>query len=1315
MFLTMHTLLNSVSATVMYILRFKGEEGGGNDYKVVDSLEDAMLSNILGGFQENEWIESFFIQPYDRERDELHLISKDVCNVAAEDDTSEALKANENVEEGSEQDLNPIKKAEIYHEARVDMRGDGFHYKEIKMPASLSLYTKVLNLAQSCDEPLSDDEIHSILHFLTSMDNASVIMCVLYRRFLGDCTLANRLEKQHAERAKEQLDAGIIEQGTVDCLAFDIKTAIRNVYNTVKRKYILFIKDQHGNVALGTKKQKNDVRLPLYVSLENVGSDIPGGFLKMDYQFLSYNKETLHRWINTLSEESPEMTVEVDFSNFFCVQTCPYEYTRVSAGEPNPTIPKDFYREIICGFILHKKITKVILRLSNTSYDFNLGFLNGKKLELWCYDCSFDKKSIFPKFVSLLSINDSLLKTSLVLPPRLKKLYVGNCRHENDAVELHVGSACKYIDINYHSGLVKIADMVDWNTLMLPLKCQFSVIIKKDQENRFKQIKVKNAKVINNWDISNTVESLHLEDVGVSDSHFVNISSNCKSVVIRHCVGFFRFSGIDDVNFASYSGSLEYVKDVHGKMRELLASNLVIDHNKSFKSSLRTIRLSNIELTAGAVISFEKNDEITEMVCEGCIGRFYFSGVVTGIGHVSFTEVNGCFELKRSVRENKLRLKIANVVLDEDLVLDDSVDEIIIENVVVGTGSRFKMCNLAKKIIIDRCEGEFIIHGLKTEEGTGIKLNNSSSSIHLSKVDNNKHSLYMANIVLTRMISVIYAVYTAVLKNVRIVDQQSIVFEKKCERLTLDNCDMVVRKEKNNIFRELCLRMLVSDVAHYYFSTNAEELTARDIELRSDVHISRNIKAIGLDRVSMSNDTCFVIEGDPNLVSLQECNGRFNLPFLTEARHENVLHLNGKQPSICFFQSKLFANSYILVIKDCEMQNTAHIRNDIKCLTLSCITGGFGMKVRASDCCMRLVVDNCEVGTTLANYLFITSLVMKRSFFIQDISSFVNLQALHLADISLQRNFTLNKHLKVFEITNSLFQGDYVLKLNSEIENLRIVRFSGVVDVSEVINMEEMNLHGTETFTIKRMKNSNDIFLGMRNMTIKKTLKIDPRVKYLELIEVTIEENTKLKVGGLCESLRLVDCVGRFDLSSATSLTIIDIEGVAVGWINFLAPVVRSKHETIFERLFPQSIKRFPGSLRSVKLVSQVVEQDVWLACDNECERVSLINCAGRFDLSEITRLKKFVYQPQATSNNSVIKFPDLNGVEELVLVYNGNTRYFQSLLVMCHNVKKLTLYSHKSPNSGIRFEDLVVGNLTIYQRLFVNLLKKMAIFRRSS
>lgn len=1158
----MHTLLNSVSATVMYILRFKDEEGGGGDYKVVDSLEDAMLSNILGGAQENEWVESFFIQAYDQERDELHLISKDVCNVTAEDDTGEddngeALKANENVEEDSVQDLNPIKKAEIYHEARVDMQRDDFHYKEITVPVSLSLYTKVLNLSQSCDEPLSDDEIHGILHFLTSMDNASVIMCVLYRRFLGDCTLTNRLEKQHTERAKEQLDAGIVEQGTVDCLVSDIKAAIRNVYKTVKRKYVLFIKDEHGNVALGSKKLKNDVRLPLCVSLKNVVSDIPGGFLKMDYRFLSCNREVLHRWITTLSEESPQMTVEVDFSNFFRVRAHPYESICVSADEPNPTIPEGFYRVIICGFILHKKITKVILRLSNTSYDFNFRFLGGKKLELWCYDCSFDKKSIFPEFLSLLSINDSLLKTSLVLPPRLKTLFVRNCRHEDDTVELYVGSACKCIDINYHRGLVNIADMVDWNTFMLPLKCQFSVVIKKDQENRFKQIKMKNAKVINNWSISNTVESLYLEDVGVLDSYGVKIPSNCKSVVVRHCVGFFRFSGIDDVNFADCNGSLEYVKDVYGRIREFLASNLVIDHNKSFKSSLRTIRLVNLELIAGAVISFEENDEITEVVCEGCVGRFSFSGVVTGIGHVSFTEVSSCFELKRNVRENKLRLKIANVVLDENLDLDDSIDEIVLENVVVGTGSRFKMCIPVKKMIIDRCRGEFIIHGLKTEEGTGIKLNNSSSSIHLSKVNNGKRSLYMANIVLTRMISVEYAVDTAVLKNVRIAGQQGIVFEKKCERLTLDNCDKVVQKEMNNIFKELHLCMLISDVAHYYFSTDAEELTACDIELRNDVHVSRNIKAISLDRVSMSNDTCFVIEGDPCLVSLQECYGRFNLPFLTEARHDNVLHLNGNQPSICFFRSKVLANSFVLVIKDCEMQNTAHIRNDVKCLTLSCITGGFGMKVRASDCCVRLVVDNCEVGTMLANYLFITSLVMKRSFFIQDMGSFVNLQALYLADISLQQNLTLNKHLKVFEITNSLFKGDYVLKLNSEIENLHIVCFSGVVDVSEVINMGEMNLHGIETFTMKRMKNPNDIFLGMRNMTVKKTLKIDPRVKYLELVEVTVEENAKLKISELCESLRLIDCVGRFDLSSATSLTIIDIEGVAVGWINFLTPIVK--------------------------------------------------------------------------------------------------------------------------------------------------------------
>lgn len=145
--------------------------------------------------------------------------------------------------------------------------------------------------------------------------------------------------------------------------------------------------------------------------------------------------------------------------------------------------------------------------------------------------------------------------------------------------------------------------------------------------------------------------------------------------------------------------------------------------------------------------------------------------------------------------------------------------------------------------------------------------------------------------------------------------------------------------------------------------------------------------------------------------------------------------------------------------------------------------------------------------------------------------------------------------------------------------------------------------------------------------------------------------------------------------------------------------MLKSKRETILWRFFPQSIKRFPEGLRSIKLVSQAVEQDVWLVCDNECENVSLIDCAGFFDLSEIKRLKRLVYQPQEISNNLMIKFPDLNGVEELVLVYNGNIRYFQPLLMMCHNVTKLTLYSHKSPNSGIRPEDLVASNLTIPER----------------
>ncbi|ELQ75330.1 putative LRR containing protein [Trachipleistophora hominis] len=1309
MLVTIYILLLKVSSTVIYILRFRNEKNESDDYLTVNSLKDAMLGKMLENAPINEWIGHFLIQPYDHVKDELHVLGKDVCDTIEDrqkDEFTTILEKDEHPTENKKKNTNQrIKWQEetaAVPETQMKIPVENVQYMEVKIPVSQLLYIKIINLSHGKNEQLSDEEIHSVLHLLMSMDNVSEIKYALYMQFLGDHALIGRLRQLHAERANESMDIDVVKQGNIDCLTSDIEHVIRNVYSTMKRNYLLLIKDQYGNTALATRKAKGDRRLKMYIPLEDISAGIPGSFLRMDYNFLCHNKEALYSWIDTLGEEIPKMTIELDFCNFFRLRGCSYECTRVSTNVPILGTFAEFYRVITCNFVIHRKITKIILRLSNVCYDFDFCFLDGVKLELWCYECIFDEKSVLPEFLDLLSVKDSLLKASLSLPPCLNVLYMSNCRHQDDTVVLHVGTTCRHVSIEDHSGLVNFGDITRLCTFMLPLKSRFSVSIVKNLKGQLQNLKVKNVQVASNWTICDTIKRIYLENVTVLDNNSCGIHSKSRSVVVRHCSGLFDFDGFrgfEHVHLFGSKGTLEYVGSASGDVYRFTISNLWINKSRVFNSGWKKILFSDIKLSENAVITFEQNGEIQEIVCDRCYGRFIFSKIVSGVGSIFFTRENGYFEIKRRAPGNEIQLKITNVDINENIKLGDGIAEIVLENVNIEDGYAFETTSPVKKIVVDSCSGEFIIHGIATKTGNGIILRHSSSSIHLLRKDSDNYILYMANITFSDTIEIKFAVDTAVFVNVKVAASQGVVFEKGCERLTLNNCDRLVQKEEGVVFKKLSLCRLASSVAHYYFSAETEELQASEITLYEDVCIWRNVKAISLYRIFILNNKCFEIRGEPDLLSLQQCSKYFNLPCLTEKRDENVLFLSEEQSEIHLFRSRVLSGSIAVGMKGCEIHKDIVIRNDVKHLSLSNITGGSDVKLVISNSCERLIIESCEISVMLAKYSPLISMVMKRQFFIQDISKFVNLQALYIANVSLQQDLILNNHIKVFKMEKSRIEKGYALRLNKGVKNVVIVSFSGVVDTSSIMNMGDVWLNGTETFTFKRENNADDIYLGIRNMIVAKNLKIDPRVKRLELINTTIDENAQLKINSACESVRIVDCDGRIDFSEAISLTFIGIEGDMIGWVNSLTPIVKNRRRIVPGRLFPSHTEKIYVNCKSVKLVSQVIDQDVCLTFDEECESVSLINCAGTFDVSEVLKLKRLVYQPQGALSDIRVEFPDLSNVEELVLVYNGDDRYFPLLLLACRNVKRLTLYSYRAPNAGIRQDDMITDKWTAHAK----------------
>lgn len=347
---------------IIWIVCFKG----GNNHKntlLCTDLGEVKLKNVFSEISESTegMLRKFVISDYDSTKDPLN-IREAQHNQSWKDDTADAYA------QGCEQ----------------------IKYRTITVPVVKSLFMRIIHLTPYVQTNFTDTEVCDIIeHLLIFLDNKKLILRALCQQMVLDCGLYDRINSFFMGPCTEpvQLHSKLLD------LALEMREHI-----------CLSVKDHRGNAMLALAEEDINERLLVDTNLSEINRLFVPTVLITSSDFLVHNDNSLcELYANKRSDR--EFTVDIELPVL-----------------PSDTAAQELSEVLMCRFLALDSTKTLIIRFRGLECDFNLNFIRGKEIRAVFENCTLMHGFGSHSDLKELTIVNSKISASLVLPDGMKKV-----------------------------------------------------------------------------------------------------------------------------------------------------------------------------------------------------------------------------------------------------------------------------------------------------------------------------------------------------------------------------------------------------------------------------------------------------------------------------------------------------------------------------------------------------------------------------------------------------------------------------------------------------------------------------------------------------------------------------------------------------------------------------------------------------------------------------------------------------------------------------------------------------------------------------
>ncbi|ELQ74036.1 putative LRR containing protein [Trachipleistophora hominis] len=1148
-------------------------------------------------------------------------------------------------------------------------------YMTMKIPVTKSIFLKAINASLENKITLSDSEIYDILdHLILFLDNKIILRRVICQQLLNDGDLYNRLKICSMERS------GSNQQKN---LRFEM--AYKNLIAEMQNEMYVVVKDEYSNFAFVSSIDGTKSEPPLYANTLSILYHFPKCILKTTSTFIFRNRKLLYKTYNEVPFHELHIVIDIDFSDIACHILHRSDHM-ISLSDSF----KSKIRKILkCKFLTFQHVKKVILRFARMRLNFDLSFLSNPELELYIEDCVLKKGFILPKRLKKLTICDSSLSISMILPITLENISMKRSQIKtNNTLNVNIG--CIVVDIEHCSGHVCVPQIEKMLNIQFGEVWSIKITLKNDECVDI--LKVVNGTFKNTMiNISQEVKTLILKEVKFLPETQLIVRSHIESIILTRFTGTVHFhslisNAIISITITNGSMILSKSKQNYGMLKFMLHSAIVMSTNE-FNERVSKLDMKNVNIMNNNYIKIHKNTRNISL--ENISGQFLLDNIY-GFQRIDLAS-DGYFYLRTldqhqtfSVlsclyRGNELVLE--NTRINNSIFLGPSIKRLKLKNIVIAENCSLRIDNDIEGLKIKDCTGKFKIPFISHEHELMINFTQSEYSLEITKTSVNAYSITAINMIIEISIFINVNISDLNLQNVLIKENAVLSLNYTCINVSLNNL-----KGRLNIRNSTALDTLV--LHNMDFTENASILAipinrfeACNLLLSHHVIIPcvpTQFKHHESIYSSMEN----ILRGIPlnNLKNFLLNHNRTSINLIHVLRNvgssESRFLVNG---FVKLFNEDGLENCTKLKLKNFQILNHVEIVKDVKILHLSHVRSANGSTLRLNKEveCLRMKCTTVDIDITRAIHL--KSITIWSSLFIYDCKAYQSLTYLYLSKLEIGQNVCIGNTLQTLKLHNVVIKRSCMFKIGKNVSYLSIEKSSGVMHMSGVGGLRFLVLNEKNTIRYRRaLRTPKKYAWYFADFCFEGDIQFSNDSAEIVLERCEIAEGVKLLFGEGCKSVKLD--VNRIDLNgyNAVNLEKITLTNVLPHILN-KAFMLGSLNTLTIQNFKVTNVIKCADHIRTVILqMVDVVKKRTFHIGEN-CEEIHFIYCTGVFNLATVRNLKKLVIIPQIHGKlffKNSLHF--LHSVLDLEMAYNFESSFLQAVLVNCISVVRLTLHSLK-------------------------------------
>lgn len=1003
---------------IRWIVCFKGDDNHNNTLLCTD-LGEVKLKNVFSEISESTEgiLTKFVISDYDSTKDSLN-IRETQHNPSWNDDTADAC-------------------AQGYKQIK---------YRTITVPVGKSLFMEVIHLTPYAQTNFTDAEVCDILeHLLIFLDNKKLILRALCQQMALDCGLYDRINSLLLGPRTEpaQLHSKLLD------LALEIGKHI-----------CLSVKDHRGNAMLALTEEDINKRLLVDINLSEINRLFVPTVLITSSDFLVHNDDSLCE-LYANKQSDCEFTVDIELPVL-----------------PSDTAAQRLSEVLMCRFLALDSTKKIVIRFRGLECDFNLNFIHGKEIRAVFENCTLMRGSCSHTNLKELTIVNSKITASLVLPDGMEKVTLKNVNVAANG-KLRLGRNCKTVVMRNVSGNICVPYLQQ--NFCIEFNSQWSFELSGHDDEHIGRLLIENVTISSLLVVINqSVHTVILKNIILPSNSILLLQKSVKELLLETFLGTVHLYGavqaFGPICVEVFDGKLKVEESGIGKRTKIALERAKLTKNAHLDKKISHVDLCDVEIAAGCSLKLHGSEQRISL--KNCTGTVFFANI-PGFEQIKFGRTLQAedhlgvipvqvFLCTRTVMGRMSRLILHFLQFEETVRLCDNTKDIILKNIEIHDEYSLVVGNNFEQLTLQNCRGRVVIPGVSFSEGkqTGLLLN--GGQIRIVRLSDDIYDITAENIQFTGDLAFAMRVHAAEICNAGMCAESTITFANECQNLNLQGNVACIRVLAAKTLKTLSLRGTDVSNNSQLLAVPVERFTAENVTMHHRTMSRADVPSV-LTSLNIANRSTMVSITNTNvpvnITSIVRHVIRGESPLLTTP--DSVFCLN-EDPSVQLNE---------LHLAHFHVHSNLEIVREILSLSLKEITAGSNSTIRVNKELESITIDNCLVNIDFTETRGLRSIVLSKTALIYNQVLHLPISYLNLSSVVIDQNVSLNECVKTAKLKDVRIEKDYTFKVNRNIHELDISGSVGIVNMSGIGGLDSMVLEQKHQIRVINSKTPNVTFL----------------------------------------------------------------------------------------------------------------------------------------------------------------------------------------------------------------------------------------------